>query len=59
MNSFKADATRRLREYGLVEPTQQVWARHGSTRYLWTDEHVAMAVDYVINGQGGELPQFD
>ena len=59
MTSFKAYATRRLREHGLVGPTQQVWARHGSTRYLWTEEHVASAVEYVVNGQGSDLPQFD
>lgn len=59
MNSFKSYATRRLREFGLVGPTQRVWARHGSTLYLWTEEHVAAAVEYVVNGQGGELPRFD
>lgn len=59
MNSFKAYATRRLREYGLVGEEQRVWARHGSTLYLWTEEHVAAAVEYVVNGQGGELPRFD
>ena len=59
MNSFKAYTTRRLREHGLVEPTRQVWARHGSTRYLWTEEHIAAAIEYVVNGQGGELPRFD
>ena len=59
MNGFKAYATRRLREHGLVGPEQKVWVRHGSTRYLWTEDHVSMAVDYVVNGQGGELPRFD
>mgnify|MGYP003694610209 CR=1 FL=1 len=59
MTSFKAYATRRLRENGLVGPTQKVWARHGSARYLWTEEHVSMAVDYVVKRQGGELPRFD
>jgi REP element-mobilizing transposase RayT len=59
MNSFKSYASRRIREHGLVQPTQRVWARHGSTRYLWTEEHVAAAVEYVVNGQGGELPKFD
>jgi REP element-mobilizing transposase RayT len=59
MNSFKSYATRRLREHGLVGLTRHVWARHGSTRYLWTEEHVQAAIEYVVNGQGGELPQFD
>lgn len=59
MGSFKAYATRRLREHGLVGPDQRVWVRHGSTRYLWTQEHISAAVEYVVNGQGGELPKFD
>lgn len=57
MNSFKAYSTRALREAGLVGDTRKVWSRHGSTRYLWNDEHLAAAVDYVLNGQGGEPPQ--
>lgn len=59
MNSFKAYATRSLREKGLIGPQEKVWSRHGSTRYLWTEEHIASAVEYVVNGQGGELPRFD
>ena len=59
MNSFKAYATRRLRNLGAVTSAACVWSRHGSTRYLWTDEHIAAAVEYVMNGQGAELPSFD
>lgn len=59
MNSFKAYATRRQREQGILSATEKVWARHGSTRYLWTEDHIAAAADYVVNGQGGELPRFE
>lgn len=59
MNSFKAYATKALRSAGLIGLDYKPWSRHGSTRYLWTEEHVQRAVDYVINGQGGELPEFD
>jgi REP element-mobilizing transposase RayT len=59
MNSFKSYSTRRLREAGLVESSQKVWSRHGSTRWLWTEEHVEMAVHYVLYGQGDELPMFE
>ena len=59
MNSFKSYATRRLRQEGFVGPEEKVWARHGSTRYLWTEEHIGAAVEYVVNGQGGDLPRFD
>jgi len=59
MNAFKAYATRRLRSEDLVGESTKVWARHGSTRYLWTEQHIDSAVEYVVNGQGGELPTFD
>jgi len=58
MDCFKAYATKALRAAGLVESAGRPWSRHGSTRYLWTDEHIEMAVDYVVNGQGDELPTF-
>jgi REP element-mobilizing transposase RayT len=59
MDSFKAYATKALRGAGLLGADVKAWSRHGSTRYLWTEEHIAKAVDYVIYGQGGELPEFD
>ena len=52
MDSFKAYATRRLRETNLLGRDIKPWARHGSTVYLWTEEQVQQAIDYVINGQG-------
>ncbi len=59
MNSFKSYATRGLREKELISKIQKVWSRHGSTKYLWTEKHIEIAVDYVVNGQGDELPEFD
>lgn len=59
MDSFKAYATKALREAGRIDKDRKVWSRHGSTRYLWTEEHVGEAAEYVANGQGGELPTFD
>ncbi|MGB7202373.1 MAG: transposase [Pyrinomonadaceae bacterium] len=59
MNSFKAYSTRALRAANLIGKETKVWSRHGSTRYLWTEEHIEKAVEYVVNGQGGELPTFD
>ncbi|MFN0139919.1 MAG: transposase [Pyrinomonadaceae bacterium] len=59
MNSFKAYATRRLRQEGFVGIGEKVWSRHGSTRYLWTEEHMGTALEYVVNGQGDELPKFE
>src|SRR5713101_6149549 len=51
MDSFKAYATRQLRKSGLLSRDLRPWARHGSTPYLWTEEQVQRAIDYVINGQ--------
>ncbi len=59
MNSFKAYSTKALRNAGLLAADARAWSRHGSTKYLWTDDHISTAVDYVINGQGDELPKFD
>ena len=58
MNAFKANATRELREAGLISPEQKIWSRGGSTRYLWKPAHVDGAVDYVLYGQGDDLPDF-
>lgn len=59
MNSFKSYSTRELRRRNLIGEDTKVWSRHGSTRYLWTDQHIETAVEYVVNGQGGKLPEFD
>ena len=58
MNAFKANSTRELREAGLVDAEQIIWSRGGSTRYLWKPTHVDGAVNYVIYGQGDDLPHF-
>lgn len=50
MGEFKAWASRRLREDGLIEPGK-VWTRHGSTRYLNDETSVHGAIRYVRDGQ--------
>jgi len=47
MEQFKAWATRRLREAGLVEAGRVVWTEHGSTRYLFDDRGLHEAIRYV------------
>lgn len=47
MNSFKSWATRRLRESGLVDASQPIWSRHGSTIYLFRPEKMAEKIRYV------------
>lgn len=56
MNAIKSWSTRRMVEAGLLTRGARGWTRHGSTRYLWKPEHVAAAIDYVVNGQGPDLP---
>jgi REP element-mobilizing transposase RayT len=59
MDSFKAYSTKALRAANRIGVDTKPWARHGSTRYLWTEKHIQDAVEYVLNGQGGEQPSFD
>ena len=59
LNAFKAYGTRKLRERGLWRHQHSPWAERGSKRRLWTDADVACACDYVINGQGHDLRDFD
>ncbi|MDX6384682.1 MAG: hypothetical protein QOK48_2255 [Blastocatellia bacterium] len=59
LNAFKAYATRRLREEGNWEESHSPWADKGSERYLWNERSLALAIDYVLNGQGEDLPDLD
>ena len=59
MGSIKSYATRALRGQGLVDQNAKVWSRHGSTKYLWSEDHIFQACDYVNNGQGRDLPPWD
>ncbi|MEW6126916.1 MAG: transposase [Acidobacteriota bacterium] len=59
LNAFKAYATRHLRKADVLSSDEKIWARHGSTPYLWTERQVEQAIDYVLYGQGDELPKFD
>ena|GEM_PF-275828 len=57
--ALKANATRQLRTDGLWTYGFSPWARKGSKRNLWTERSVARAVEYVLHGQGDDLPEFD
>ena len=59
MNAFKAYGTRKLRERNLWEYAHSPWAERGSKRWLWTETSILNACDYVINGQGHDLRDFD
>jgi len=51
MVSFKAWATRRLRESGLLLEASAVWEYHGSSRYLKSEQAVHNACHYALNCQ--------
>lgn len=59
LNSLKAYSTRRLRDLSLWGYEHSPWVDKGSRRNLWTEIHLATAVNYVFNGQGDPLPEFD
>jgi REP element-mobilizing transposase RayT len=59
LNAFKANATRQMRQDGCWHENRSPWVEKGSKRYLWNERSVARAIDYVLNGQGDELPDFD
>lgn len=52
MNDFKVYSTRSLqRSVGDPLP-ETLWTRHGSTRYLWTQQELSEAICYVRDQQG-------
>jgi REP element-mobilizing transposase RayT len=55
MTALKAYASRTLNALRLDEPGRRRWARHGSTRYLWTASEITAATHYVLNNQGQGL----
>ena len=59
LNAFKANATRRMKKAGCWKRDDSPWADKGSIRYLWNEKSVARAIDYVLYGQGDDLPNLD
>jgi REP element-mobilizing transposase RayT len=55
LNAFKSNATRSLREVGLYRSDRTPWADRGSERWLWTEQQVTAAVDYVLYCQGDDF----
>jgi REP element-mobilizing transposase RayT len=49
---IKANATKFLRDRGLVSTTARVWSRGKSRRYLWKPRNVNAAINYTLYGQG-------
>ena len=57
--ALKANATRQMREDGCWNEPHSPWVKKGSKRNLWNERSIERAIDYVMNGQGDELPDFD
>lgn len=55
MTTFKAHASRKMNEASPATKDRRRWARHGSTRYLWTKESLDEAVKYVLDRQGARM----
>ncbi len=56
MKDFKAYTTRSLRKADLWDFDHSPWVDGGSKRYLWNEVSVVNACEYVVNGQGADLP---
>jgi hypothetical protein len=59
MNDLKAYASRKLNGAGLDATGRKRWSRHGSTRYLWSQEEIAARVDYTLHQQGAPMETFE
>jgi REP element-mobilizing transposase RayT len=52
---LKSYASRALVKSGLETSDRPKWAKHGSTRWLWEEDELHRAIDYVLNGQGADM----
>jgi len=59
LGAYKGNATRWLRQDGLWKYEHSPWAEKGSKRKLWNEKQVQAAIEYVLHGQGPDLPPFD
>lgn len=59
LNALKSYATRKMRERGLWGVEHTPWVDKGSVRWLWNERSLFYACDYVLNGQGCDLIDFD
>jgi REP element-mobilizing transposase RayT len=52
MSDFKIYATKAIKKASDKMPTERYWTRHGSTKYIWTEEKLRSSIEYVKNCQG-------
>ena len=51
LNALKSNATRTLRQQGYWKNPHSPWSDHGSKRYLWSEQGIQQAIEYVTNWQ--------
>lgn len=59
MTTMKAYSTRALNQVALDGAGRRRWAHHGSTQYLWSEDAVRAAVQYVVREQGEPMAVFE
>ena len=59
LGTLKGRASLRLTRAGLDQTCRKRWTRHGSTKYLWLDEDVDLAIEYVVERQGEKMAVYD
>jgi len=59
LNAFKANATRVMKVDGCWTLAETPWVDKGSRRFLWNARSVERAIDYILYGQGDDLPDYD
>jgi REP element-mobilizing transposase RayT len=59
LNALNAFSSRALNQSALASPDRCRWARHGSTRYLWTSAAVSAAIHYIVREQGDPMAVFE
>ena len=59
MLDFKSYASGELNRLKLDGAGRKRWARHGSTRWLWTKEELDAAIVYVVSRQGEPMAVFE
>ncbi len=56
---LKGRASRRLTRFGVDPTCRRWWTRGGSTKYLWREEDVDSAIEYVVERQGEKMAVYD
>ena len=55
MSDLKARASRELTNAGFDTAQRRRWTRHGSTKYLFSDDQVVAAIRYTLDEQGERM----